>query len=164
MSYYRAEIKDFFIDKVYEQRSGDVNNWRTAVLSEEHLTPQPGGHYHFLEVIINIQRFKSRAPYYKIKHLNMEDILSFGWVEKLDKDYDDSEDTLEFAYGKFELVFYPKTKRIDIYETIPSKSISNVIEKMFTGQILDFNEFKVLLKQLGILIDLKRKEKFNERV
>jgi hypothetical protein len=159
MSYYRAEIDDFYVGKVYEQRAGDIGKWRTAVLQEEHLMPQAGGHYHFMEVLVNLQLFKNKAPYYKMKHLDEEDILSFGFLEKIDDNFEDPNDYLAFEHGNFTLLFYPASKRVDIYE-----DIKGALDRLFTGQVLDFNELKTLLKQVGILYDEKRKSKFKERV
>ena len=159
MSYYRAELEDFHVGRVYEQRSGDVHKWRVAKLTEEHLRFQPGGHFHFMEIVANLQRFEGRTAYYKIKHLDEENIMSFGFVEKLYTNFDDPDTYVAFEYGKFMLLFYPKNLRVDIFETVTGS-----VERLFTGQLLDFNELKTILKQIGILRDPKRKEKAKEKI
>ena len=159
MSYYRAELADFHIGKVYEQRSGDAHIWRTSMLTEEHMSPQPGGHFHFMEVIVNLQRFAHKTPYYKIKHLDADDIMSLGFTEKLDKNFDDPDEYMAFEYGSFTLLLYPESLRVDIYENLKGN-----IERLFTGQLLDFSELKLILKQVGILMDRNRKDKVKEKV
>jgi len=159
MSYYRAKLEDFHLGKVYEQRSGDINKWRTAILTEEHLVPQPGGHFHFMEVIVNLRRFEHRAPYYKIKHLDADDIITLGWTEKLDTNFDDPEEYAAFENGSFTLLLYPESLRVDLYDNVQGN-----VEKLFTGQLLDISELKLILNQTGVLVDQVRKERVKERV
>ena len=112
-----------------------------------------------MEIVANLQRFEGRTAYYKIKHLDEEGIMSFGFVEKLDTNFDDPDTYVAFEYGKFILLFYPKNLRVDIVETV-----NGSVERLFTGQLLDFNELKTILKQIGILRDPKRKEKTKEKI
>jgi len=164
MSYYRAKLEDFFIGSVYNQRIGDVGNWRASILSEAHFT-LTGNHYHFLEVLINLKRFEDRKPFYKIKHLDVEDIKSFGFIDakKDEIGFVESGDSQILKYGKFYILFYKDSGRVDIYEEL-SRSDSSDLDKLFTGQVLDIMELKRLLMQVGILYNETRKNKFKERV
>lgn len=160
MSYYRAELGDFHVGRTYEQRFGDAYTWRKSILGEDDFTPKAGGHFHFMEIIINLISFANRTPYYKIEHLNDEHIESFGFLPTEDLGNYEKPGTYKvFTMGNFTVVFYKENLKVHIIETDKAE-----IATIFKGQVLDFNEFKTLIAQLGIVYDFHRKERIAERV
>ena len=163
MSYYRATIGDFYVGRIYEQQAGDINKWMTTMFSEEYLDVRLG-HSYFMEILANLERYKHRQPFYKIKHLCESDIESFGY-KQVDEDIRFANEFSHLTFKKDNMyVLFNKEKLIvSIYEELKEKEGMS-LERLFHGQLLDFNEFKFILCATGLLFDALRGVKFKERI
>lgn len=163
MSHYRATISDFYVGRIYEQQAGDMNKWSTTMFSDEYLDTRLG-HSYFMEILANLARFKDRPPYYRIKHLDDKDIESFGFTHvKEDLKITNESNYTAFKNDNIILLFNKESLLVSIYEEIKERN-EIVLQRLFHGQLLDFNELKFILISTGLLFDGLRAIKFKERV
>ena len=163
MGYYRATLEDFKVGRVFEER-GLQMDWVTTVLTAGHFDLYMG-HNQFMEILLNLHRFRNHKPYYRIKWLDAQDIEMFGFKLNTENigNTKNQKDTVEYKLREYTLTHNPDSKSVKIMADNDTPEGIHM-ETLFNGKVLDYNELKTLLEQLGIIISQDRHFKINNTI
>ena len=136
--YYTPTLEEFHVGFEYEAESTqypDKNNWHpeTFYMNE--------GHFN----LVNINTLHSKKV--RVKHLDREDIASFGFKQITDDCY--HLPVKEFRGRLNQEVRILVRKTILIYLAMDITDKDNIV--LFTGTIKNKSELKKLMNQLGII-------------